>query len=213
MFGSYEFIKHLPTVVINRLVSRKSLICFLFLFKVICSERGLSRYVWYRAMVIDTGSLLFQLVCEAILSSARELGFEEDEMIDIALVHVAHSRIQSRLRCFSKLVQAKPEVMEKLKEVPVFREKQAEVVSWLVRLSTRPSLSVAELSDEDVKNNWLCKQNNSSENALRFLICFFDFRGMTTMWNVLMERCIRSAGTLVFLSVAMINHNFWNDMF
>lgn len=80
-------------------------------------------------MVIDTGSLLFQLVCEAILSSARELGFEEDEMIDIALVHVAHSRIQSRLRCFSKLVQAKPEVIEKLKEVPVFREKQAELVS------------------------------------------------------------------------------------
>ena len=48
-------------------------------------------------------------------------------MIDIALVHVAHSRIQSRLRCFSKLVQAQPEVVEKLKEV--FREKQAEVVS------------------------------------------------------------------------------------
>ena len=112
-------------------------------------------------MVIDTGSLLFQLVCEAILSSARELGFEEDEMIDIALVHVAHSRIQSRLRCFSKLVQAKPEVMEKLKEVPVFREKQDEVVSWLVRLSTRPLLSVTELGDEDVKNNWLCKQTTA----------------------------------------------------
>ena len=104
-------------------------------------------------MVIDTGSLLFQLVCEAILSSARELGLEEDEMIDIALVHVAHSRIPSRLRCFSKLVQAKPEVIEKLKAVPVFREKQAEVVSCLVRLSARPSLSVAELGDEDVKNN------------------------------------------------------------
>ena len=78
-------------------------------------------------MVSDTCSLLFQLVCEAVLSSARELGVEEDEMIDIALVHVAHSRIQFRLRCFSKLVQAKPEVVEKLKEV--FRGKQAEVVS------------------------------------------------------------------------------------
>ena len=78
-------------------------------------------------MIIGTCSLFFQLVCEAILSSARERGVEEDEMIDIALVHVAHSRIQSRLRCFSKLVQAQPEVVEKLKEV--FREKQAEVVS------------------------------------------------------------------------------------
>ena len=78
-------------------------------------------------MIIGTCSLFFQLVCEAILSSARERGVEEDERIDIALVHVAHSRIQSRLRCFSKLVQAQPEVVEKLKEV--FREKQAEVVS------------------------------------------------------------------------------------
>ena len=78
-------------------------------------------------MIIGTCSLFFQLVCVAILSSARERGVEEDEMIDIALVHVAHSRIQSRLRCFSKLVQAQPEVVEKLKEV--FREKQAEVVS------------------------------------------------------------------------------------
>ena len=78
-------------------------------------------------MIIGTCSLFFQLVCEAILFSARERGVEEDEMIDIALVHVAHSRIQSRLRCFSKLVQAQPEVVEKLKEV--FREKQAEVVS------------------------------------------------------------------------------------
>ena len=78
-------------------------------------------------MIIGTCSFFFQLVCEAILSSARERGVEEDEMIDIALVHVAHSRIQSRLRCFSKLVQAQPEVVEKLKEV--FREKQAEVVS------------------------------------------------------------------------------------
>ena len=57
-------------------------------------------------------------------------------MIDIALVHVAHSRIQSRLRCFAKLVQAKPDVVEKLKEVLV-REKQAEVVSCLGCLSVR----------------------------------------------------------------------------
>ena len=60
-------------------------------------------------------------------------------MIDIALVHVAHSRIQSRLRCFAKLVQAKPDVAEKLKEVLV-REKQAEVVSCLVCLSVRLAL-------------------------------------------------------------------------
>ena len=81
--------------------------------------------------VCDACALFFQLVCEAILSSARELGLEEnedgDEMIGIALVHVAYSRVQSRLRCFSKLVQAQPDVVPKLKQI--FREKESEMVS------------------------------------------------------------------------------------
>ena len=76
-------------------------------------------------------SSFFQLVCEAILSSARELGVEEDEdgneLFDIALIHVAHSRIQSRLRCFAKLVQAQPNVVPRLKEI--FTAKETEVVS------------------------------------------------------------------------------------
>ena len=76
-------------------------------------------------------SSFLQLVCEAILSSARELGVEEDEdeneLFDIALIHVAHSRIQSRLRCFAKLVQAQPNVVPRLKEV--FTAKESEVVS------------------------------------------------------------------------------------
>ena len=75
--------------------------------------------------------LFFQLVYETILSSARELGTLEDEdgneVIDIPLVHVAHSRSQSRLRCFAKLVQAHPDLVPRLKEIS--REKESEVVS------------------------------------------------------------------------------------
>lgn len=82
-------------------------------------------------MVTLVYSSFLQLVCEAILSSARELGVEEDEdgneLFDIALIHVAHSRIQSRLRCFAKLVQAQPNVVPRLKEV--FTAKESEVVS------------------------------------------------------------------------------------
>ena len=61
----------------------------------------------------------FQLVCEAILSSAREIFTLEDEdgneSIDIALVHVAHSRAQHRLKCFDSLVKANPDLVRKLR--------------------------------------------------------------------------------------------------
>ena len=64
--------------------------------------------------------MIFQLVCETLLSSARELGKLEDkdgnELIDIALVHVAYSRVEHRLRCFAKLVKAKPDLVPKLRE-------------------------------------------------------------------------------------------------
>ena len=75
--------------------------------------------------------MFFQLVYESILSSARELGTLEDEdgneVIDIALIHVAYSRVQSRLRSFAKLVQADPEVLSRMRES--FRGNENEVVS------------------------------------------------------------------------------------
>lgn len=75
--------------------------------------------------------MYLQLVCEAIISSARELGIKADEhgneLFDIAVIHVAHSRIQSRLRCFAKLVQAQPNVLPRLKEQ--LGVKESEVVS------------------------------------------------------------------------------------
>ena len=48
-------------------------------------------------------------------------------MIDIPLVHVAHSRVQLRLRCFAQLVQVHPDLVPRLREI--FREKESEVVS------------------------------------------------------------------------------------
>lgn len=76
-------------------------------------------------------SFVLQLVYEAILSSARELGTLEDEegneVIDIPLVHVAHSRVQLRLTCFAQLVQVHPGLVPRLREIP--REKESEVVS------------------------------------------------------------------------------------
>lgn len=73
-------------------------------------------------------SLFFQLVCEAILSSAKELGVKEDEdeneLLDFALIHVAHSRIQSRLSCFVKLVQAQPNIVTILKEIVAAKESE-----------------------------------------------------------------------------------------
>lgn len=75
----------------------------------------------------------FQLVFEAILSSARELGIEEDEdgneLVDVALIHVAHYRIQSRLRCFGRLALAQPSVVPRLKET--LRAKESEMVGEL----------------------------------------------------------------------------------
>ena len=49
------------------------------------------------------------------------------ELIDIALVHVAYSRIQSRLRCFAKLVKAKPDLVPRLREA--LHGNESEVVS------------------------------------------------------------------------------------
>ncbi|KAL9988404.1 hypothetical protein ACROYT_G002842 [Oculina patagonica] len=63
----------------------------------------------------------YELVYEFILSSARELstleGEDGNEVIDIALIHVAYSRVQSRLLCFAKLVQAEPDVVSRMKEM------------------------------------------------------------------------------------------------
>ncbi|XP_068731195.1 E3 ubiquitin-protein ligase rnf213-alpha-like [Montipora capricornis] len=77
-----------------------------------------------------------ELVCEAVISSARELGLEKDEdgneLLDIALIHLGHGRIQSRLRCFAKLVQAQPNVVPRLREN--FRENDFEVLLDVVAL-------------------------------------------------------------------------------
>ncbi|XP_022803330.1 E3 ubiquitin-protein ligase rnf213-alpha-like isoform X2 [Stylophora pistillata] len=71
-----------------------------------------------------------QFVYEAILSSARELGTLEDETgnksIDIALVHVAHSRVQHRLKYFDALVKTNPGLVTRLREV--LQEKKSEVL-------------------------------------------------------------------------------------
>ena len=64
--------------------------------------------------------LFFQLVYEAILSSVREIftlkNEDGNESIDIALVHVAHSRVQHRLKCFDTLVKANPDLVPRLRE-------------------------------------------------------------------------------------------------
>ncbi|XP_022801884.1 E3 ubiquitin-protein ligase rnf213-alpha-like, partial [Stylophora pistillata] len=63
----------------------------------------------------------YELVYEAILSSARELGILDDEddneSIDIALVHVAHSRVQHRLKYFDTIVKMNPSLIPRLREV------------------------------------------------------------------------------------------------
>ena len=73
----------------------------------------------------------FQLVYEAILSSAREIVTLEDEdgneSIDIALVHVAYSRVQHRLKCFDTLVKANPDLVPRLRKV--LQGNEPEVVS------------------------------------------------------------------------------------
>ena len=80
--------------------------------------------------------LFFQLVYEAILSSARELGTLEDEdgneSMDIALVHVAHSRVQHRLKCFDTLVKANPDLVPRLREA--LQENEPEVVGFIAAL-------------------------------------------------------------------------------
>ncbi|KAJ7339377.1 hypothetical protein OS493_005771 [Desmophyllum pertusum] len=102
-----------------------------------------------------------KLVCEVIFSSARELGTrlleDEDgnELIDIALVHVAYSRVQSRLRCFAKLVQVHPDIVTRLREM--FLEKESEVILDVVALQVclealNPSGTI--LLDPDSRRTW-----------------------------------------------------------
>ena len=55
--------------------------------------------------------------------------------------------------------------------------------SWLLRVG-----SVSSLDDNDndnAKNNWFNKQNNSSARASRFLVHFFDVNYTTTTRNLL----------------------------
>ena len=88
-------------------------------------------YIYELLQKCELWTFSFQLVYEAILSSARELGTLEDEegneVIDIPLVHVAYSMVQLRLSCFAKLVQAHPDLVPRLRELS--REKESEVVS------------------------------------------------------------------------------------
>ena len=95
---------------------------------------SLKKFILIKAiinLVILVYPRFIQLVCEAVISSARELGLEKDEdgneLLDMALIHLGHSRIQSRLRCFAKLVQTQPNVLPRLREN--FRENESEVVS------------------------------------------------------------------------------------
>ncbi|KAK2553290.1 E3 ubiquitin-protein ligase rnf213-alpha [Acropora cervicornis] len=88
-----------------------------------------------------------ELVFSAVLSSARELGVEIDddgnELLDIALIHVAHSRIMSRLRCFAKLAQAQPAIVGKLTKI--FTDTESEVLLDVVALT----ISLEELQPSD----------------------------------------------------------------
>ncbi|XP_022806308.1 E3 ubiquitin-protein ligase rnf213-alpha-like [Stylophora pistillata] len=85
------------------------------------SSAGIQYLMDFVHMVYKPSSdMELELVYEAILSSARELGTLEDEdgneSIDVALVHVAYSRIQHRLKCFETLVKANPDLVPRLRE-------------------------------------------------------------------------------------------------
>ena len=51
-----------------------------------------------------------------------------NESLDIALVHVAHSRVNHRLKCFNTLVKVGPDLVPRLREA--LQEKDPEVVSF-----------------------------------------------------------------------------------
>ena len=82
--------------------------------------------------------LFFQLVYEAILSSVREIftlkNEDGNESINIALVHVAHNRVQHRLKCFDTLVKANPDLVPRLREAIQGNEPEVvslDTLSWL----------------------------------------------------------------------------------
>ena len=99
-------------------------------FEMMCS------LVWLYLSLIFL--LFFQLVYEAILSSVREIftlkNEDGNESINIALVHVAHSRVQHRLKCFDTLVKANPDLVPRLREAIQGNEPEVvslDTLSWL----------------------------------------------------------------------------------
>ncbi|KAJ7339392.1 hypothetical protein OS493_005787 [Desmophyllum pertusum] len=126
-----------------------------------------------------------KLVCEAIFSSARELGTrlleDEDgnELIDIALVHVAYNRVQSRLRCFAKLVQVHPDIVPRLRKM--FLEKESEVLLDVVALQVclealNPSGEI--LLDPDSRRTW-CDRVLSIRPAVKEMMRKERFKPVT----------------------------------
>ena len=81
---------------------------------------------------ILSSRLWLQLVCRAIVSAARELHSQsnpnEPFSLDFAQIHVAHAHIQKRLKHFSQLVQAQPDLVPRLLEV--IPADETEMVSW-----------------------------------------------------------------------------------
>ncbi|XP_068735057.1 LOW QUALITY PROTEIN: E3 ubiquitin-protein ligase rnf213-alpha-like [Montipora capricornis] len=132
------------------------------LFDGLCSEylQALSYLSDYVHMVYKPSSTNeHELVCEAVISSARELELKKDEdgneLLHMALIHLGHSRIQSRLRCFAKLVQAQPNVVQRCRENCI--ENKSEVLLDVVALRIcleefNPSDEV--LLDPDSARKW-----------------------------------------------------------
>ncbi|XP_074628909.1 E3 ubiquitin-protein ligase rnf213-alpha-like isoform X2 [Acropora palmata] len=141
-----------------------------------------------------------ELVFSAVLSSARELGVEIDddgnELLDIALIHVAHSRIMTRLRCFATLVQAQPTILQKLTKILI--DKESEVLVDVVALQI--SLEELQPSDEMLMDSvsareW-CDKVLSIRQAVEFMMSAGMFQVKTERnacygdkAKILMGRC------------------------
>ena len=52
--------------------------------------------------------------------------------MDVALVHVAHERVQHRLKCFDTLVKANPDLVPRLREA--LQGNESEVVGFIAVL-------------------------------------------------------------------------------
>jgi len=101
--------------------------------------------------------------------------------LDIALIHVAHSRIQARLRTFAKLVQAQPTIVPKLTKRSI--DKESEVLLDVVALCI--SLEELQPSDEvlldPVSTRQWCDKVLSIRQAVEVMLGTGRFQAITEM--------------------------------